>query len=189
MAASQPLFTLGDCFMTLGSHQSTIGKSQTHITPKWLIDRLGPFDLDPCAADPRPWDCAKINYTEDGLEKSWDGFVWLNPPFNRYEVGEWIERLAFHGHGIALLHARTEAGWFEPVWEFAASILFMADRIKFCRPDGTEQPANSGAPPCLIAFGTKAATRLHDSGIRGALVTQWHWDWHAAAIAKCRRAA
>jgi hypothetical protein len=48
------------------------------------------------------------------------------------------------------------------------SILFMADRIKFCRPDGTEQPANSGAPPVLVAFGTRAAARLNDSGIQGA---------------------
>jgi hypothetical protein len=101
--------------MTLGSHQTTIGKSQTHITPKWLIDRLSPFDLDPCAADPRPWSCAKTNYTEDGLERPWDGFVWLNPPFDRYEVRQWVERLAFYGNGIALLHARTEAGWFENV--------------------------------------------------------------------------
>jgi hypothetical protein len=27
-----------------------------------------------------------------------------------------------HGRGIALLHARTEAGWFEPIWESAAAI-------------------------------------------------------------------
>jgi len=39
--------------MTLGSHQQTIGKSQDHLTPRWIIDALGPFDLDPCAADPR----------------------------------------------------------------------------------------------------------------------------------------
>jgi site-specific DNA-methyltransferase (adenine-specific) len=38
--------------MTLGSHQQCVGKSQIHITPKWIVDRLGPFDLDPCAADP-----------------------------------------------------------------------------------------------------------------------------------------
>ncbi len=53
--------------MTIGSHQTTIGKSQNHITPRWLIDRLGPFDLDPAAADPRPWACAKTNWTEHGL--------------------------------------------------------------------------------------------------------------------------
>lgn len=161
--------------MTLGSHQATVGRSQVHITPRWIIDQLGPFQLDPAAADPRPWDCAAVNYTDadDGLSKPWHGLVWLNPPFDRYQVGAWIRRLAEHGNGIALLHARTEAGWFEPCWEFAASILFMADRIKFCRPDGSEQSANSGAPPVLVAFGCEASARIEGSGIAGALVTSW----------------
>jgi hypothetical protein len=97
--------------MTLGSHQQTVGRSQNHITPKWIIDRLGPFDLDPYAADPRPWPCAATNWTTHGLERDWFGFVYLNPPFDQYIVGTWIARLARHGNGICLLHARTEAGW------------------------------------------------------------------------------
>jgi hypothetical protein len=162
--------------MTLGSHQRSVGKSQVHITPKWIIDRLGPFDLDPCAAYKRPWDCAGIGYIANGLDKPWADRVWLNPPFDRYEVGRWIRRLAEHGSGTALLHARTEAAWFEPIWERASAILFMADRIKFCRPDGTEQPANSGAPVILVAFGHLDYQRLYHSGIPGAFVTRWKWS-------------
>jgi hypothetical protein len=61
--------------MTLGSHQASVGKSQNHITPKWLLDRLGVFNLDPCAADPRPWNCATNNFTErdNGLAQPWRG--------------------------------------------------------------------------------------------------------------------
>jgi hypothetical protein len=162
--------------MTLGSHQKCVGKSQVHLTPRWIIDALGPFDLDPCAADPRPWDCAKTNYTEadDGLSRPWEGLVWLNPPFNRYEVGRWIARLAAHGKGIALLHARTETEWFAPIWDKASAILFLSQRIKFCRPDGSEQEANSGAPPVLVAFGPQCHTRLDKTPwIGGALVHGW----------------
>ncbi len=36
--------------MTLGSHQKTVGASQAHLTPRWIIETLGPFDLDPCAS-------------------------------------------------------------------------------------------------------------------------------------------
>jgi DNA N-6-adenine-methyltransferase (Dam) len=115
--------------VTLGSHQKTIGDSQSWVTPKWIIDALGPFDLDPCAADPRPWDCARRNVTEGGLDTPWAGRVWLNPPFDRYQVGRWISRLADHGSGTALLHARTEAEWFEPCWRSAKGILFLADRL------------------------------------------------------------
>lgn len=159
--------------MTLGSHQTTVGKSQNWITPAWIVEMLGPFDLDPAAASPRPWDCATRNLTRGGLWKPWEGRVWLNPPFNRYEVGKWIARLARHGNGIALLHARTEAAWFEPVWAKASGILFLADRLYFYYPDGRRAEANSGAPACLIAFSPNDRRRLEQSDISGNLVTEW----------------
>ena len=82
--------------MTLGSHQQTIGKSQDHLTPRWIIDALGPFDLDPCASlHGLPCATNNIRLPEDGLRCAWPPgmFVWLNPPFDRYQVGEWIQRL------------------------------------------------------------------------------------------------
>ena len=149
--------------MTLGSHQKTIGKTQNWITPKFIIDALGVFDLDPCAAYPRPWSCAKKNYTKGGLEKPWSGRVWLNPPFHRYQVARWIEKLANHGCGIALIHARTETEWFEPIWRKAHSILFLSDRLYFHDPDGKRAEANSGAPACLVAFSAGDTTSLQYS--------------------------
>ena len=162
--------------MTLGSHQKTIGATQSWITPKWIIDALGPFDLDPCAADPRPWDCAVENWSYDGFGKPWHGRVWLNPPFHRYEVADWVRALATHGHGTALLHARTEAEWFEPCWAHATAILFLADRLYFHYPDGRRAEANSGAPACLVAFGAYDQLKLAGSKIAGSLVTQWRWQ-------------
>lgn len=173
--------------MSIGSHQATVGKSQVHLTPKWLIESLGHFDLDPCAADPRPWDCAAKNITaaEDGLTTPWQGRVWLNPPFNRYVIADWICRLADHGNGIALVHARTETAWFEAVWNSAKSLLFLADRVIFCKPDGTPQtisnpsskhygkPANSGAPVVLAAFSDADTKALEGRGLAGRLVTNW----------------
>ena len=115
--------------MTLGSHQKTIGDSQDWITPQHILRALGPFDLDPAAADPRPWDCAKVNWTEKdaGFIRDWTGRIFLNPPFDRRQVGKWVAKLAVHGDGILLIHARTEAGWFEPIWARADAILFLAD--------------------------------------------------------------
>lgn len=170
--------------MTLGSHQRTVGKSQTHLTPRWIIDALGPFNLDPCAApSPRPWHCAQVNFEAEGLDRDWFGRVWLNPPFDRYEVGKWVRKISDHGNGIALLHARTEAAWFEPLWETASAILFLGDRIKFCLPDGTEQRANSGAPVVLAAWGEDNKQALIKAGFDGWLVT------HRARIKPQRVAA
>jgi hypothetical protein len=167
--------------MTLGSHQQTIGETQSWITPKWVIDALGLFDLDPCAASPRPWDCAVENWSSLGLNAEWFGRIWLNPPFERYQVGKWVRKLADHGNGMALLHARTEAEWFEPVWQRASGILFLADRLYFHYSDGRRAEANSGAPAVLCAFdGTKSNVSaghnylsLLNSKIQGYLVTSW----------------
>jgi hypothetical protein len=161
--------------MTIGSHQQCAGKSQDHITPKWMLDRLGKFHLDPAGAVVRPWDCAKVTWTSGGLERDWPKhlLIFLNPPFLRYIVGAWVRKAAEQNNCVVLLHARTEAGWFEPIWERASGILFLADRVRFCKPDGSRQPANSGAPAVLISFGAEALRRLQCCGIAGVLVTQW----------------
>jgi DNA N-6-adenine-methyltransferase (Dam) len=178
--------------MTLGSHQRTIGATQVHLTPRWIIDALGPFDVDPCAANPRPWDCAEVNLSEadDGLHQPWAGRVWLNPPFDRHKVGRWIGRLAEHGRGTALLHARTETEWFRICWQRATAILFMARRLAFVKPDGTPcttksgEVANSGAPPVLVAFGDYDASRLRAFGAEhgGALVERWQLFGEASLL-------
>jgi hypothetical protein len=138
--------------MTIGSHQKSIGNSQNWITPRHILAPLGPFDLDPAGALPRPWDCATETWTENGLTRRWHGRIFLNPAFDRRVVGDWVSALAKHGDGILLIHARTEAGWFEPIWDHAGGILFLADRLHFHRPDGTRCPANSGAPAVLYRF-------------------------------------
>jgi hypothetical protein len=169
--------------MTLGSHQTSIGKSQVHITPRWIIDALGPFDLDPCAAFPRPWDCAKENLAQadDGLDQEWHAqeLVWLNPPFDRRGILAWITKLVQHKNGIALLHARTETAWFRLCWQHASGIFFLHQRVIFCKPDGSPQTtlkgevANSGAPVCFVAFGELANERLLRCRLEGTLVTGW----------------
>ena len=102
--------------------------------------------------------------------------AFFNPPFDRSVVPCWVRKLARHGCGTALLHARTETDWFEPIWETATAILFMADQLSFHQPDGTRQPANSGAPPVLVAFGSDDAEPLKASGIPGAFVPS-NWTW------------
>jgi hypothetical protein len=158
--------------MTLGSHQRAIGKSQTYITPRRITDPLQPIDLDVCASDERPWDCARINWTSGSLERDWprELFIFMNPPYDQRIVGRFIRKLAKQNNGIALLHARTETEWFEPIWQSASGILFLANRIFFHLPDGSRLPHNSGAPPILVGFGAEALARLHRCGIAGTLV-------------------
>lgn len=145
------------------------------ITPRWLIERLGQFDLDPCASLFQPWPCADRSYTvkDDGLTADWESsFVWLNPPYGK-QTGDWLARLADHDGGIALVFARTETKmFFEHVWPFAASLLFLRGRLTFHRPDGKASKAghNSGGASVLIAYGEEALRRLYAVRDLGALV-------------------
>ena len=75
--------------------------------------------------------------------------------------------------GTALLHARTETDWFKPVCEHASGDLFLSKRLFFQRPDGSRQPANSGAPAVLVVFEAEDLNRLRNSGLAGHLIIAW----------------
>lgn len=150
-----------------------VAASHVWLTPPEIIEALGPFDLDPCAApDPRPWPTAARHITlpDDGLAVEWTGRVWCNPPFGT-QTGAWLDRMADHGNGIALAFARTDTAMFHrSVFGKADGVMFLAGRPHFHRQDGTRAKGNSGGPICLIAYGADNARRLHQYAA-GAYVT------------------
>ena len=123
------------------------------LTPPEIIKALGEFDLDPCSPVNRPWDTAKKHFTkfDDGLNKEWDGRVWVNPPYGR-ETFKWLEKLSEHKSGVALIFARTETiGFHATIWNKAKAIFFFKGRIKFFKVDGT-QGDTANAPSCLVVY-------------------------------------
>lgn len=155
----------------MGSHQSHRAGTTTWLTPPHIIEALGPFDLDPCAAPGWTTAARHITLPEDGLAVAWSGAVWLNPPYGS-EVWSWLARLADHGDGVALIFARTEtAGFVREVWGKADAVLFLHGRLHFHYPDGERAPANSGAPSCLVAYGARAVDRLRNGRLDGTLVS------------------
>lgn len=156
------------------AHNRGPDSSDSWITPPWLIDRLGPFDLDPCESTPQPWPCAARGYRAHGLLLPWEGLVWCNPPYGR-ATKAWLQRLALHGNGIALVFARTETEAFTTaVWPHASALLFLRGRLTFFRPDGSEPRAggNSGGPSVLIGYGDIARNRLLAASDLGAVVAR-----------------
>lgn len=155
----------------MGSHQSHRAGTTTWLTPPHIIDALGPFDLDPCAAP--GWVTAERHITlpTDGLAAEWSGRVWLNPPYGR-EVWDWLARLADHGDGIALIFARTETeGFVREVWGKADAVMFLHGRLHFHHADGTRAAANSGAPSCLVAYGRNNVEALRLAPLDGTIAT------------------
>lgn len=146
------------------------------LTPKYIIDSLGEFDLDPCAPSEIFWLTAEKHYVkaDDGLSLPWEGRIWLNPPYSRPLINKFLEKMAHHNNGIALIFARTDTKLFHDlVFDKASALLFMKGRIKFYNLNG-EEGGTPGIGSVLVAydndrrrFNTQA---LINSGIEGKLI-------------------
>jgi len=106
---------------------------------------LGDIDLDPAShAIAQTWIKAKTFYTvaDNGLERSWRGRVWLNPPYDRALMGPFADKLlAEHASGaveqaIQLTHGCTDTGWFHAAARASPAFCLMCGRIAFITPSG-----------------------------------------------------
>ena len=152
------------------------GKTETGkdewLTPPYIIEELGVFDLDPCAPIKRPWDTANHHYTikDDGLTKEWFGDVWCNPPYGRVSK-KWLKKCAEYNNCIALIFARTETKYFfNHIWDKAHSLFFIKGRLKFYHVDGSEAKNSAGAPSVLVAYGKKMGEKLENCNLSGKFV-------------------
>jgi hypothetical protein len=144
------------------------GKTDEWYTPKYIFDALGcEFDLDVAAPVNRTF-CnvpAKEFITENSLDKIWNGFIWMNPPFGgRNNKTVWLDKIFEHGNGVALTPDRTSAPWFQKAANEADALLFVAGKIKFVKPDGTtgDSPGNGTT---LFAYGSTAVQALQNAQI------------------------
>jgi DNA N-6-adenine-methyltransferase (Dam). len=152
----------------MSEHEPCVGASDDWYTPKFIFDALGlQFDLDPCSPGADHWVPANNVITEavDGLSASWDGLVWMNPPFaGRNGQVPWLEKFIKHGNGIALVAARTSAGWFHNLVPRCDGLLFPKGKTKFVRPDGTVG-GSPGTGVVLLAMGSQSCDALKNSGL------------------------
>ena len=142
------------------------------LTPPYIIKALGEFDLDPCSPIKRPWDTASKHFTieDDGLSKQWKGRVWCNPPYGN-QLNKWLQKMASHNNGIALVSARTDTDNFTKyIWLQASGILFLRRRVAFYHVNGSKGAYTSGAPSCLVAYGEANLQSLLECGINGAVI-------------------
>lgn len=152
--------------------EKTKDSTDEWYTPKEIIDSLGEFDLDPCAPINPLWKTANVMYNknDNGLSKKWFGRVWLNPPYSRPLIEQFVIKMAEHKNGIALLYNRCDSKMFQDIiFKEATAMLFMRKRIKFYRPDGT-QGKQPGCGSILIAFGELNANILKECGIDGKFI-------------------
>lgn len=134
------------------SHEERWSENTTWVTPRWIFDWLGRFDLDPATFIGHPWPCADENRDRDGLASPWRGRVFLNPPFASGQIEPFMRRMSEHNHGVAVIAARVETVWFQDfVYGAARAIWFPRGRVSFCTPDGVEVDG-CGFPSCVAFY-------------------------------------
>lgn len=152
----------------MSEHEPCIGASDEWYTPPAIFDALGlTFDLDPCSPGQHHWVPARKVYTvfDDGLEKPWAGTVFMNPPFGgRNGQVPWLRKFLDHADGIAIVAARTSAGWFHEYAVHADSFLLPRGKTKFIRPDGSTG-GSPGTGIVLIGMGSICNAALKRSGL------------------------
>lgn len=104
------------------------------------------------------------------LIQNWGGRIWLNPPYSKPLIWQFVEKLAEHGNGIALLFNRCDSNKFQDIiFTKATGMMFLRNRIKFFRPDGTRGDS-PGCGSVLIAFGRENAEILRNCSLQGKYV-------------------
>lgn len=149
--------------------------TDTWLTPRYILDYLGRFDLDPCGAHQRPdWTGCQKQFTSlsDGLAASWEGRVFCNPPFSN--AAPWIERCSKHRNGITLVAASIESiAWRKFVWPSAKAVLLLHGRTRFANLDGSQTTGRPLRSIALIAWTDSDRLVLEGSPLAGVLLTDW----------------
>lgn len=130
---------------------------------------MGSIDVDPASCKEANQVVRASKYydvSSNGLDKQWEGKVWLNPPYGydgptrqKANVSSWIEKLieqyelGVTTEAVLLINATTEKRWFDPLWRYP--ICFASVRVSFWNAQGERgRPTHGNA---LVYFGNNEA--------------------------------
>lgn len=151
-------------------HYENQGGHVEYYTPKYIFEAMNvTFELDVAhPADFHTHVPCKQFYSEGSLEKEWNGFVWMNPPYGSEKNKiKWIEKFIDHGNGIALMPDRTSAEWWQIFAKGSDLHGFTFDKIKFELSDGTtaDSPGNGNTFFAIGGKGMDALMNLKSSNL------------------------
>jgi phage N-6-adenine-methyltransferase len=124
------------------------GENEWYTPPVFIElarDVMGSIDLDPAtSAFAQETVLAETYFTkeDDGLSRPWSGRVWMNPPYEKGLIDQFIDKLALHFEAgnveqfVVLVNNATDTRWFARLLEVASAVVFPTGRVRFLRPDG-----------------------------------------------------
>jgi DNA N-6-adenine-methyltransferase (Dam) len=159
---------------------ATIGSSASEewYTPQRYIEVarnvLGVIDLDPASnANANATVRALVFYSadDDGLDQTWEGRVWLNPPYGN-KTAQFVAKLREEYDAgnvtaaILLVSAySTETRWFHPLLQ--RPVCFTDHRIDFKHPDGRGGSSNHGS--AFVYLGNEESTFVREFSAFGTV--------------------
>lgn len=118
-------------------------------TPQFIIDAarlvMGEIDCDPAthaAAQDRVQALRYYTAADDGLSRAWHGRVFLNPPYERGLIEQFVIKLLIEKaaerttEAIVLVNAQTDTKWFRHLKGAAAAECFHTGRVRFLSSEG-----------------------------------------------------
>lgn len=148
-------------------HVTHNSKNNEWYTPAYLVEAarkvMGTIDLDPASSAKANETVQASRYYDlevDGLTQVWYGKVWLNPPYSRDLLPQFIEAfLAKRSageftEGMVLVNNATETKWFQQLIKRASAVCFLSKRVKFLDESGN--PKNTPLQgQVVLYFGTE----------------------------------
>jgi hypothetical protein len=137
-----------------------------HYTPSWVFEALGlTFDLD-VASSNSPYvvvpTIRRYTINDDGLNKPWQGLIWMNPPFSG--VTPWVDKWIEHGNGFCMVPLASQGRWVNKLWESGAVLTYMPPNMRFIGGKDNVMCAHRWRI-ALWAIGDVAVEALLNSGI------------------------
>ena len=137
--------------------------NQEHYTPPKFIEAarntMSSIDLDPASNElANKTVKAKAFYTKNncGLDKEWNGNVWLNPPYDSKTLKLFINKLVnsprIH-QAIVLLNNNTETIIGQTMLKWASAICLVKSRTRFLTPEGIESKHTSTQGQIVYYYG------------------------------------
>ena len=106
---------------------------------------FGQIDLDPASshvANQTVKAAQFFSQETNGLEKDWQGNVWLNPPYAQPAIAHFADKMVAEWESgrvtgaIVLTHNYTDTAWFQKLARAATAICFTRGRVRFVSPTG-----------------------------------------------------